>query len=96
MKEALEITTQEKADKWLVTRVEEMNKNNPTWTWERCAETVRSNLGYMAGYYDSSVAQHIHKFFGANHPIFGGHDYHKKTTPQTAYDKGMAEGITHI
>jgi hypothetical protein len=30
-----------------------------------------SNIGYIAGYYDSKTAQRILKIFNTEHPIFG-------------------------
>ncbi len=34
-------------------------------------EIAKSNLGYMAGYYDSKTARKIWKLFECAHPIFG-------------------------
>ena len=75
MEEALSIKTQEEADKWFIKEVKHMKKHQPEWTLAKCADTVRSNLGYMAGYYDKEVSEHVHKFWSATHPIFGSPSY---------------------
>ena len=88
MKEALAIKTQKEADIWFKKEVKIMHKANPDWSLKKCADVVRSNLGYIAGYYDQSVSEHVHKFFGANHPIFGSPSYWDTMTPKKAFDKG--------
>lgn len=88
MEEAIAIKTQEEADKWFKKEVKAMKEGNPDWPMSECADTVRSNLGYMAGYYDKSVSEHVHKFFGANHPIFGKPSYWDTVTPKEAFEKG--------
>ena len=88
MNEALAINNQDEADKWFAEEVKAMQEANPEWDSEKCVSVVRSNLGYMAGYYNDNVAQHVHKFFNANHPIFGGSDYHKTMSPTKAFNKG--------
>lgn len=88
MKEALAIRTQEEADVWFAKEVQDMKAAKPELDIEKCATIVRSNLGYMAGYYDDSAAQHVHKFFSANHPVFGGPGYHAKVTPKEAFETG--------
>jgi hypothetical protein len=88
MDEALAIKTQEEADKWFLEEVKFMQEANPDWSPEKCAEVVRSNLGYMAGYYSREVSEHVHKFWGANHPVFGGPGYWGKVTPKEAFEAG--------
>lgn len=92
MDEAIAIKTQKEADEWFRKKCEVMQEAHPEWDIEKCASVVRSNLGYMAGYYDDKVAKHIHKFFNADHPVFGGHDYHKEVTPKKAFEMGKKLG----
>lgn len=81
MKECFAIKTQEEADKWFKAEVDIMHEANPSWPMSKCASAVRSNLGYMAGYYDKAASEHVHKFFNADHPIFGGPGYWDTVTP---------------
>ena len=90
MRECLAIKTQEEADVWFAEEVKTMQEANPEWSPEECVKTVRSNLGYMAGYYDKQASEHVAKFFSANHPIFGGPEYWGKTTPKQAFNAGVA------
>lgn len=90
--EALSIDNQEDADKFFIKEVKVMQDANPDWSPEKCASTVRSNLGYMAGYYSQEVSEHVKKFWGANHPIFGKPGYWGKVTPKEAFEKGQEMG----
>ena len=92
MREALEIKTQARADEWFKEEVEIMKGHNLDWSMSKCADTVRSNLGYMAGYYDRSVSEHVQKFWGANHPIFGNPSYWDTVTSKEAFEKGKKLG----
>lgn len=92
MKEVFAIKTQEEADKWLEKEVIYMNKKNTSWSVNKCRDTVKSNLGYMAGYYDKSVSLKVHKFFGANHPIFGEPSYWDSMSPKKAFELGEKAG----
>lgn len=90
MKEALVIKTQEEADEWFKKEVEFMQEANPSWSLTKCADVVQSNLGYMAGYYDKSASEHVKKFFGTNHPIFGDPSYLDSVSPKEAFEKGKS------
>lgn len=93
MKEALAIKTQAEADKWFEAKVKDMYENygkKESKTLADCADIMRSNLGYMAGYYDKSTSEHVHKFFGANHPIFGGPGYWDTVSNAQAFEAGKA------
>ena len=92
MKEALAIKTQEKADKWFKEEIKAMKQANSTWPLSECADVVRSNLGYMAGYYDKKTSEHVNKYFGANHPIFGTPSYWDTMTLKKAFEKGKEIG----
>ena len=88
MDEALAIKTQEEADKWFLKEVKIMKEANFDWSLDKCASVVRSNLGYMAGYYSQDVSEHVHKFWNANHPIFGGPSYWNTMTSEKAFEAG--------
>lgn len=92
MKEALAIKTQKEADIWFKKEVFDMYRANPPWSMAKCAEVVRHNLGYMAGYYDKSVSEQIQKFFKADHPFFGDPSYWDKVTSKEAFTKGVKLG----
>ena len=92
MKEAMAIKTQEEADDFLKREVTCMKEHNPTWSLEKCESVVKSNLGYMAGYYDQTASLHVQKFWGANHPIFGGPSYWGNLSPKEAFEKGRQIG----
>lgn len=88
MSEALAINNQEDADKWFLGEVKIMHEANKDWPLDKCASVVRSNLGYMAGYYSRETSEHVHKFWNANHPIFGGPSYWSTVTPEQAFEAG--------
>ena len=89
MDEALKINNQEDADNWFLGEVKTMKKANPTWNGKKCASVVRHNLGYMAGYYDNKVSEHVAKYWGADHPIFGNASYWDTLKPGDAFNKGV-------
>lgn len=92
MKEAFAIKTQQEADVWFEKEVMSMKYANPSWSLERCSEVVKHNLGYMAGYYDKSASEHVKKFFGATHPIFGESSYWDTVSSEQAFKKGVKMG----
>jgi len=92
MREALAIKTQEEADIWFKEEVKFMKEHNPHWDLGECANVVRQNLGYMAGYYDKSASEHVQKFFGADHPLFGKPDYWDNVSPEQAFGMGLKTG----
>ena len=74
MDEALACKTKKEAVIWLHNEAAEMSKETGRPVKE-CAEMIKSNLGYMAGYYDKEIAAKVLKLFSAPHPVFGV-DYH--------------------
>jgi hypothetical protein len=56
----------------------------------KALEIIKSNLGYMAGYYDEAAAKKISHLFGALHPIFGTDSYFTDVTPEQAFEAGKA------
>ncbi len=41
------------------------------YTQKQAYDTVMTNVGYYAGYYDTETMQAVHQVFDAEHPIFG-------------------------
>lgn len=89
--EALACETKEQADQWLGAEIER-HRVEFNQTPSEARSVILKNLGYYAGYYDDATAQKIYRLYGANHPIVGGHDYHKTVTPEQAVDIGKKLG----
>lgn len=52
-------------------------------------ETAKSNIGYLAGYYDEKARRKVFDFLGAVHPIFGNNF---SPTAEEAFQKGFEMG----
>lgn len=67
-----------------------LREQKPRWTDEQIDATIKSNLGYYAGYYGPDTRDAVRDVFGALHPIFGDHH----PTPEEAFEAGqrMARG----
>ncbi len=73
---AMRYETKEEAEEWLEKEVcHIMEFHGLGKTVPEAIEIIRSNLGYMAGYYDHETAQKVHRLFGAVHPVFKSADY---------------------
>lgn len=89
----LQCQTRAEAEAWLEA---EADRYTIRWTQmyrgrdgrERAKVDIRSNLGYMAGYYDQETAQKVHDLFGADHPIFGTPDYWTRLQPEGVFEMG--------
>jgi hypothetical protein len=57
-------------------------------TRAEAAEIARSNIGYMAGYYDKPVRDRMFKLFKCEHPVFGT----TEPSPQEAFEAGQRLG----
>ena len=44
--------------------------------------------GYSTGWSTGGGREHVNKFFGANHPIFGNPSYWDSVTPKEAFEAG--------
>jgi hypothetical protein len=91
--EALKCETKEAAQEWFAAQVKqhvELYGQAP----DEAECILRSNLGYMAGYYDQATSQKVYDLFGAAHPIFGGPGYWGTVTPDEALAAGkrLADG----
>jgi len=85
---AMKCTTKEEADAWMDAEVSRRVSDEPSVPDSEARDVIKSNLGYMAGYYDDSVRDKVRDLFGALHPIFGDH----RPTPQEAFRLGFELG----
>lgn len=88
-KEAMACKTREKAEEWLKNEIKR-HVSLYGGTPDEAKSIILSNIGYMAGYYSKEHSEHIHKMFGAVHPIFGTPDYWDKTKPEDAFQAGVS------
>ena len=88
---ALACTTPAEAEAWIEKEVEHYVQFHGKSVAE-AVQIIKSNIGYMAGYYDHETAQKIHRLFHAVHPIFGTADYHETVSPKEAFDLGRKLG----
>lgn len=88
---AMEITTQEEADKYF----EECVKHTMSWgkTREEAENTERSNLGYFAGYYNDETRERVERLFKCSHPFFGSIAKNGPPTPEEAFEIGRNLGM---
>ena len=88
---AMKCETREEAEEWLEgeTRhlVDYHEKSVP-----EAIEIIKSNLGYMAGYYEHETAQKVHRLFNAVHPVFKSANYHRTVTSEQAFKIGLEAG----
>ncbi len=68
-KPAMRITSQDVADEYFVACVEHGMRFGKTR--QEAEEIERSNLGYIAGYYDTETRIRVERLFGCAHPVFG-------------------------
>lgn len=68
-------------------------KDGKTITRNEALDVLRSNLGYMAGYYGNDVRKEIEEMYGAEHPVFGSIVKDGPPTPTTAFYAGIRLGL---
>ena len=78
----------ERAEQFLTTYHKWVCERNPDKDSEECLRITKSNLGYMAGYHNVSVAQLIEDAYGAIHPIFGCAELRRQLTPEQIFNMG--------
>lgn len=90
--EAMACKDKAEADAWLESEIERYLLM-PDFHGDRseAERVIRTNLGYMAGYYDQTASQKVFDLFGAPHPIFGGPDYWTRVTPEQAFKLGQTQ-----
>lgn len=91
---AMACNTPEEAKVWLDAEVARCSRELGQ-TPEHARTVILANLGYIAGYYDHSTAQKVHRLFGAVHPIFGSANYHKTVTAEQAFGAGLKFAEEH-
>jgi hypothetical protein len=71
-KPALEITTQERADRYLEVLVDHLQKlSAEPLSRAEALTSVRMSLAYYAGYYDQEVRERVERLYRCHHPILG-------------------------
>lgn len=88
---AMEITEQQAADDYFLKCVTHAMKYGGHGR-EKAEEIERTNLGYFAGYYDSTTRERVERLFKCAHPFFGPIAVNGTPTPETAMNIGRAIG----
>ena len=91
--EALALKTPEEGAAWLRSEVKRLAAY-PECKGKSPAElegVIRSNVGYMTGYYGAKEAAHVRKVLNATHPFFGDLSERQPTADQ-ALNVGKAIG----
>lgn len=90
---AMEIVEQDDADQYFQALV---TYHAQRWGRTRAAseQSVRGNLGYYAGYFDSGTRARVERLFHCVHPIFGAIADQGQPTADEALEMGkcLAEG----
>lgn len=86
--EAMKCKTEEEASLWMVKEIIRY-KEDFRIEADQARETILSNIGYMAGYYDDKVAKKIYELFKAPHPVFGPPGTAKKISSENILRLGM-------
>ena len=86
-KSALACETTEQAEEWMEAEVRHFVDFHGE-TPQGAVKIIKHNIGYMAGYYDNTTVQKIHRLFNAVHPIFGTAMSHADVGPERALELG--------
>ena len=89
--QAMEVTTQQDADRIFAELVASARAANPTLTLEAASDMERQNLGYFAGYYNDETRARVERLFRCAHPVFGP-IANGKPTPEEAFQMGVDAG----
>jgi len=92
--DAMEITTQEEADKFFKELVKEVMSENPGVSEEEVIQIQKSNLGYFAGYYSNETRERVERLFKCAHPYFGAIAEKGPPTPEEAFEMGIKIGAS--
>lgn len=71
---AMNITDKKDAQQYLkeyVDYIQEDLDKNPRSDGRTAMSIAKENIGYHAGYYDTSTMKRVHELFECTHPIFG-------------------------
>ena len=94
----MQVTTQVEADRYFAELISEARKENGARSVEEIISTLRSNLGYYAGYYDEDTRRRVERLFHCAHPIFGAIETTPPPIPEEAFELGKRmvddKGIT--
>jgi len=87
---AMKITDQKEADKYFEMLVQESMQESGK-SREEIEKIQRSNLAYLAGYYDDETRLRVERLFCCAHPIFGKVSEHIPTIEE-AFELGKKAG----
>jgi len=87
---AMKITDQKEADKYFEMLVQESMQESGK-SREEIEKIQRSNLAYLAGYYDDATRLRVERLFCCAHPIFGKASEHIPTIEE-AFELGKKAG----
>ena len=88
---AMEMETQEEADAYLEELVS-MHIEETGHSREEALKILRSNLGYVAGYYSAETRERVERLFKCAHPIFGPIAEKGQPSPEEAFEMGRTMG----
>jgi hypothetical protein len=89
---ALKCENREEAQAWLDAELNEIAANGDERDPEEIVAVIKSNIGYMAGYYGRSAQRKIWELFDAPHPILGTPDEIEKLTAEDILARGYQIG----
>ena len=78
--------TSKTAQSWLESQIRHLVVGHDAEPAE-AEQLIKSNLGYMAGYYNDATAKKIFELFNAVHPIFGTATYFNNMKPERVKGK---------
>lgn len=88
---AMEIKTQEKADRYFEECVQH-NMSISNNSREEAERIEKVNLGYFAGYYDHKTRIRVERLFRCVHPIFGSAEA-GTPSPEEAFEMGKKMAV---
>lgn len=89
---AMEIETQEEADRYFEELVDYHVAHVLGRSRADAAAIEKSNLGYYAGYCSHETRERVERLFKCSHPIFGSIAKNGAPTPESAFAAGMKAG----
>jgi len=90
--EAIEVKTEAQAKAYMLRLIDHCLQLKPHLSRRRAIEIQRSNLGYIAGYYDAATRERVERLYKCEHPVFGSIKKNGQPTSEQAFKMGMAMG----
>ena len=67
-----------------------LDTNESVTNYEEALNIAKSNLGYFAGYFNSTTYERVNRTYGAIHPVFKTNPF--DIAPEEAYRMGLEIG----